>query len=54
MHNLTDRDTEQAIRDNAAYKVFCGFSTVDQIIPSELTKKQRIIFEDAKIIVPNF
>ena len=26
----------------------------DQIIPSELTKKQRVIFEDAKIIVPNF
>ena len=26
----------------------------DKIIPSELTKKQRIIFEDAEIIVPNF
>ena len=38
MHNLTDRDTEQAIRDNAAYKVFCGFSTVDKWHDPDHTK----------------
>ncbi len=28
MHNLTDRQTEWQLRDNAAYQIFCGFGVV--------------------------
>lgn len=30
MYNLTDRATEEGIRDNAAYQVFCGVGIVDK------------------------
>jgi hypothetical protein len=30
MHDLTDRAIEAAIRDNAAYQVFCGFGIVEK------------------------
>lgn len=29
MYDFTDRQTEQAIRDNAAYQVFCGYGIVE-------------------------
>ena len=38
MYNLTDRGTEESIRDNGAYQVFCGFGIVDKWHAPDHTK----------------
>lgn len=38
LYNLTDRQTEYGIKDNAAYQLFCGKGVVDTFNPPDHTK----------------
>ena len=40
-YNLSDRQTEYGIKDNAAYKVFCGFGIVDKWNAPDHTKIEK-------------
>ena len=63
LYDLTDRQTEYGIKDNAAYQLFCGKSVVDTFNPPDHTKieefrnrlspetQRRLANETAKIAV---
>lgn len=63
LYNLTDRQTEYGIKDNAAYQLFCGKGVVDTFNPPDHTKieefrnrispetQRRLANETAKIAV---
>ena len=38
LYNLTDRQVEYGIKDNAAYQLFCGKGAVDTFNPPDHTK----------------
>lgn len=41
LYNLTDRETEYGIKDNAAYRIFCGYGTVDKWHAPDHTKIEK-------------
>ncbi|WP_284451120.1 transposase [Methylophaga thalassica] len=41
LYDLTDRETEGALRDNAAYQLFCGYGIVDDWHPPDHTRIER-------------
>lgn len=41
LYNLTDRQTEYGIKDNAAYRIFCGYGTVDKWHAPDHTKIEK-------------
>lgn len=41
LYNLTDRETEYGIKDNAAYRIFCGYGIVDKWHSPDHTKIEK-------------
>ena len=41
LYNLTDRETEYGIKDNAAYRIFCGYGIVDKWHAPDHTKIEK-------------
>ena len=41
LYNLTDRETEYGIKDNAAYRLFCGYGIVDKWHAPDHTKIEK-------------